>query len=193
MLETMADRAEDQGKLPEEAEPAQGAPETEAGRCGRWRKALEPATTVASSWYSAVVIVVGLALTAIAVGTFVFHSTPDGRSEALAPAPAAERLIHAHVGTAELVYEQGHSSAWHVHAGVHAVVVLSGTLTVYDEACRRENYAAGQTYLGGRAPHLALNTGSEPAYLVVTYVLDGAAGDSPGHPVPAPSGCVAGN
>jgi quercetin dioxygenase-like cupin family protein len=96
----------------------------------------------------------------------------------------------AEVTTAELVYEPGHSSGWHVHPGLHAVVVLSGTLTVYDEACRPQDYGPGQVYLGGREPHLARNRGTEAVALVVTYVPDVTA-QIPGSPVVAPSGCEA--
>jgi hypothetical protein len=40
-------------------------------------------------------------------------------------------------------------SGWHVHPGVHSVVVLSGTLTVYDDHCVRTDDRPGEIYLGG--------------------------------------------
>ena len=94
------------------------------------------------------------------------------------------------VTTADLVYEPGHSSGWHVHPGLHAVVVLSGTLTVYDQACIRQDYGPGQTYLGGREPHVARNESGEPTRMVAAYVPDGRAA-GPGSPVGAPGGCQA--
>ena len=59
------------------------------------------------------------------------------------------------VGGTDVAYEPGHSSGWHVHPGVHSVVVLPGNLTVYDADCRRHAYGPGQTYLGGDIVHIA--------------------------------------
>ena len=67
--------------------------------------------------------------------------TAVGPDPALTPFPT--------VGTATSSYGPGHTSGWHVHPGVHSVVVLSGTLTVYDENCVRTDYGPGQSYLGG--------------------------------------------
>ena len=193
VLTTTMKRAEDQGVSGQKVGPEQSASEEDVGRCRGRRRASE-AGPGPGRWSRRSVAVgfTGLALAGIAVGTLTLVSTPHRRGDGAYTPPAAGPL-HPKVGTAELVYETGQSSGWHVHEGVHSVVVLKGTLTVYDEACRREDYGPGKTYLGGRTPHLALNTSPEPAQLVVTYVLDAAAGDRPGRPTPGPSGCVAGS
>lgn len=92
------------------------------------------------------------------------------------------------VGTATSSYEPGHTSGWHVHPGVHSVVVLSGTLTIYDESCGRTEYGPGQSYLGGATPHVARNEAPVVLDVAITFVY-GPPADSPGRAVPAPSGC----
>lgn len=94
------------------------------------------------------------------------------------------------VGVADNVYQPGHSSGWHVHPGVHSVVVLTGTLTVYDSACGRHDFGPNQTYLGGNEPHLARNEGASPLGVVVTYVYAKRSPIDHGTAVPAPPTCV---
>lgn len=136
------------------------------------------------------VALVGLAVMGISAITLAMTIGADKTSRAAADTVGATASHPAEVSTADLVYEPGHSSGWHVHPGVHSVVVLSGTLSVYDGACRRHDYGPGQTYLGGREPHLARNTGVDAVALAVTYVSDSTT-RSPGTPVAAPTGCEA--
>ena len=134
--------------------------------------------------------VIGVVLVGLSVGALLVVS-PRGGAPAGTRQPAAVPPNElASVTTAELVYAPGHSSGWHIHPGLHAVVVLSGTLTVYDQACERHDYGPGETYVGGRDPHVARNDHGEPIRMVATYVADGAT-DRPGSAVGAPGGCEA--
>ena len=99
---------------------------------------------------------------------------------ALAPFPT--------VGTATSSYGPGHTSGWHVHPGVHSVVVISGTLTIYDDNCVRTDYGPGQSYLGGATPHVARNETLEVLDVAITFVYRAPA-ENPGRAVPAPPGC----
>ena len=92
------------------------------------------------------------------------------------------------VGTATSTYERGHTSGWHVHPGVHSVVVLSGTLTIYDENCGRTDYGPGQMYLGGATPHVARNETPDVLDVAITFVYRPSREDN-GQAVPAPAGC----
>lgn len=85
-------------------------------------------------------------------------------------------------------YPPGHTSGWHVHPGVHSVVVLSGTLTIFDDHCGRTEYGQGQTYLGGTTPHLARNETLEVLDVAITFVYRPLA-ENHGQAVPAPTGC----
>ena len=86
-------------------------------------------------------------------------------------------------------YETGHSSGWHVHPGLHSVVVLTGSLTVYDERCERHHVGAGEVYLGGDRPHLVRNETPAPTTYAVTYARLPEAALDPGTTVPPPTGC----
>jgi quercetin dioxygenase-like cupin family protein len=92
------------------------------------------------------------------------------------------------VSTSTNTYIPGHSSGWHVHSGLHSVVVLSGTLTVYDENCVRIEYGPGQTYLGGSTRHVARNEGLDDVDVATTYVHRSATQDH-GRTVSPPAGC----
>jgi quercetin dioxygenase-like cupin family protein len=84
------------------------------------------------------------------------------------------------------VYEPGQTSGWHTHAGLHAVAVLAGELTVYDGECRPQRVVAGEPYVGGRELHLARNETAERVDMVVTYL--NAVGPAPAH-AGGPAGC----
>ena len=92
------------------------------------------------------------------------------------------------VGTATNTYQPGHTSGWHVHQGVHSVVVLRGTLTIYDGNCGRTEYGPGQTYLGGATPHVARNETPDVLDVAVTFVYRPPA-ENHGQAVPAPTAC----
>lgn len=87
------------------------------------------------------------------------------------------------------MYEPGHDSGWHTHPGIHAVAVLSGSMTVYDGECRATTYGPGQPYVGGRGLHLVRNQSSVPVEMSVTYLNPSSPGSSAQH-FSAPGGCV---
>ena len=85
------------------------------------------------------------------------------------------------------------SSGWHSHTGLHAVVVLTGTLTIVDVVdgeCRRHTYGAGDSYVGGRDVHMALNETAAPLEMAVTYMFPAGVSHTGFHvSVEAPAGC----
>jgi quercetin dioxygenase-like cupin family protein len=90
-------------------------------------------------------------------------------------------------------YDPGQSSGWHTHTGLHAVVVLAGTLTIFDGECRPHIYGPGDSYVGGGDPHLAVNRSSSPLEMAVTYMFPAGLSHTAFHvPAPAPAGCDAG-
>jgi quercetin dioxygenase-like cupin family protein len=86
-------------------------------------------------------------------------------------------------------YEAGHASGWHVHPGLHSVVVLTGELTVFDEQCGRQAFGPGEAYLGGDRPHLVRNDTRDEATYVVTYARLPSAALDPGTTVAVPTAC----
>lgn len=88
------------------------------------------------------------------------------------------------------VYEPGKDSGWHAHPGIHAVAVLSGSLTIYDEGCARHTYGPGESYVGGQLTHLVRNETGVPVEMVVTYLNPAGPHDSNRRVAP-PAGCAA--
>lgn len=94
----------------------------------------------------------------------------------------------ADVSVQSATYEPGQRSDWHVHTGMHAVMVLSGTLTIYDGNCRATRYGPGDSYVGGQDLHLAVNEDAVPAQLAVTYLFPKGVSHTQFHAVsPAPA------
>jgi quercetin dioxygenase-like cupin family protein len=148
---------------------------------------LETPTRVPASRvkWPALAIVGGLLLAAAAAALGTQSPTDAGPQRAVPAAPTAPFPT---VSTAAVAYPPGHTSGWHVHPGLHSVVVLHGTLAVYDEACVRTEYVPGQTYLGGSAPHLARNEAAEELELAITSIYEPTSQDH-GTTVAAPAGC----
>lgn len=153
---------------------------------------VEPSSQQRRAWGTAVLMAliggVG-ALAAVVVG--VGGPSPD-RPPIVASAPA--RPVAADLPAVFVVdnsYAPGQSSGWHMHRGVHAVVVLAGTLTIYDADCDRRDYEVGQTYLGGAEPHLARNEASHTLEFVSTHVSARVFAPDDGLSMATPPGCHA--
>ena len=114
-----------------------------------------------------------------------------GRAGAPAPASTAITLAGpADVTVQMATYEPGHSSGWHAHTGMHAVMVLSGTVTFYDSQCQGRSFGPGDIYVGGQDVHVARNDTSEPVEMSVTYLFPAGRPHTTFHVAsPAPAGC----
>jgi mannose-6-phosphate isomerase-like protein (cupin superfamily) len=87
----------------------------------------------------------------------------------------------------------GGSTGWHSHPGPAFIVVIRGTLTVYDgndPTCTPHRYGPGTGFLdpGFGHVHIARNQGSTPVTVVQTY-LNVPPGGSPRIDAPAPGNC----
>jgi len=78
--------------------------------------------------------------------------------------------------------QHGDVSGWHEHGGPVFVMVLSGTLTVYqgkDEDCKGKQYPAGTGFVEpGGVVHDARNEGTVPVDIYDTVVLPPGSGDA---------------
>lgn len=89
----------------------------------------------------------------------------------------------------------GGSTGWHSHPGPAFIVVIRGTLTVYDgndPTGTPNRYGPGGGYLdpGFGHVHIACNQGTTPVTVVQTY-LNVPPGGSPRIDEPAPGNCPA--
>jgi quercetin dioxygenase-like cupin family protein len=118
---------------------------------------------------------------------------PGTATSGPAPAPASSGVAiggPSDVAAQRASYAPGQSSGWHSHTGLHAVVVLSGTLTIVDGECRSQTYGPGASYVGGREVHLALNDTASPLEMAVTYLFPAGVSHTGFHVSAAePAGC----
>lgn len=154
--------------------------------------ALSDARPQARGRAAVAMIVVGVVAAVAAVGGAV--ALGDAPSPPVVPAEVAEAdpgvtTTERDVTVVTQVYEPGQSSGWHEHAGIHAVAVLSGTLTVYDDQCQVATFGPGNPYIGGRQLHLARNESDRAVEMVVTYISPTRAEQST-RPGRAPAGCA---
>jgi PPP family 3-phenylpropionic acid transporter len=100
--------------------------------------------------------------------------------------------VVAGVVVAKATVPPGASFGWHSHRAAVAVVVKSGTLTLYDSAdksCTPQRYSAGQGFVEHRNHvHLARNEGRKPVVILVTY-LGLKHGVNPDVPSAKPGNC----
>ena len=131
----------------------------------------------------------GLVLVVAALAVVRLSPAPGG-----APAAASSAMTlggPADVTVQTATYEPGQSSGWHAHTGMHAVMVLSGTVTFYDSGCQGRAYGPGETYVGGQDVHLARNDTMEPVGMAVTYLFPAGRAHTTFHVAsPAPAGCA---
>ena len=114
----------------------------------------------------------------------LLHRGADAREPGMVTAGPAD------VAVQMATYEPDQSSGWHAHTGMHAVMVLSGTLTFYDGECRRQTYGPGASYVGGQDVHLAKNETAAAVQMAVTYMFPpGVDHTRFSVPTPAPVGC----
>jgi quercetin dioxygenase-like cupin family protein len=98
----------------------------------------------------------------------------------------------ADVVVAQATVPPGGSFGWHSHRSAAAVVVKSGTLTLYDsadKACTPQRYSSGKGFVEQRNHvHLARNEGDRPVVVLVTY-LGLKHGVNPDVPAKSPGNC----
>lgn len=141
-------------------------------------------------------MVSGLAVVALAATVLIGANDTAPRSNAVAvasaaPDPTAISVSARDISVVTQVYEPGQTSGWHSHRGIHAVAVLSGALTVYDEQCRPTTYEPGRPYVGGQQPHLVRNESEVPVTMAVTYLNPPAPSGST-EQAARPTGCTVG-
>jgi quercetin dioxygenase-like cupin family protein len=94
--------------------------------------------TTVRRWKPAAPVVLGemAALVVLGVIAILLAAGASRLAAGHADVPAADPGIvlrgPGDVAVVNQVYEPGQTSGWHTHAGLHAVAVLTGELTVYD-------------------------------------------------------------
>lgn len=116
---------------------------------------------------------------ALAVGTIKAPFTVNAKAGAM--------IVEA------ITVKPGGSFGWHTHGSAVAVVMASGTLTVYDPTvakCAAQRVSKGQSFIEPAGHiHMARNEGTKPATLYAFYLglPSGAQANRPGA---TPTGCT---
>jgi quercetin dioxygenase-like cupin family protein len=102
--------------------------------------------------------------------------------------------VSADVAVATVTIDPGGSSGWHHHPGLVVVVVQSGTVTFYDENCRKDVHQAGETFIeSSDSPALAKNNGTRTAVVQATFIVPASTPPAPPTPLriddPQPKRC----
>ncbi len=121
--------------------------------------------------YAVRLMAAGIALALAAAGLVATQWRSSMVSEQAAPS-AAGMVIAGPESVAVHIsgYDPRESSTWHRHTGLHAVAVLSGTLTVYGPDCQAVRYGPGQSFVGGQDLHMARNETDEPVQFSETIL-----------------------
>jgi quercetin dioxygenase-like cupin family protein len=74
---------------------------------------------------------------------------------------------------AKQVIEPGGSSGWHHHPAVSFFLVKSGSVTAYDENCKKTVYKAGEGFIESSDAHpgLVRNQGKVDAVIYATHII----------------------
>ncbi|MGH9277641.1 MAG: hypothetical protein ACRD12_05985, partial [Acidimicrobiales bacterium] len=123
----------------------------------------------------AVAATIGIVLARVQPGRAGTAPVSPGADVAAVPGPHSLTVDGpGGVSVVSQVYEAGQTSQWHAHSGIHAVAILSGSLTVYDADCRAQTYGRNRPYIGGQDLHLVRNDTAEAVEMVVTHVSAGS-------------------
>jgi quercetin dioxygenase-like cupin family protein len=137
-------------------------------------------------------LVVSLAAAGIAMGGSSGTETKVRSIPLAVPAPEPERDLFTlrgpeDVAVVTVVYEAGQSSGWHAHAGIHAIAVVAGEVTIYERDCVPQRVAPGRPYVGGQELHLVRNETADPVHMIVTYLNPATPSADAGQSSPPPS------
>ena len=135
------------------------------------------------------------------LGTLVTATVATGASAPIVGTPLAvgsmKSSIDLNAKAGAIVVEAikvapGGDFGWHTHGSAVAVVITSGTLTVWDPtvaACAPQHYSKGAAFIEPAGHlHRAQNQGKQPVRLYATY-LGLPKGVQPNIPGKTPSGC----
>ncbi len=123
---------------------------------------------------SALALVVGAALATPPKGapTTVLTRATFGTFAHQNSGITVESKREADVAMARQVIEPGGSSGWHHHPAVSFFLVKSGSVTAYDEECKKTVYKAGKGFIESSAhPGLVRNQGKVDAVIYATHII----------------------
>jgi quercetin dioxygenase-like cupin family protein len=143
------------------------------------------------------IVLAGATLGVLVAAAPTFSASPPIIARALAVGTMkAPFTVTAQAGATiveAITVKPGGSFGWHTHGSAVAVVIKSGTLTVYDPTvakCAATHVSAGQSFIEpANHLHMARNETTKPVMLYALY-LGVPKGALPNKPGTAPAGCT---
>jgi quercetin dioxygenase-like cupin family protein len=130
-----------------------------------------------------ILVVLGVSTLALVVGAALATPPKDATTTVLTRATfwtfahqnsgvKVESKREADVAIAKQVIEPGGLSGWHHHPAVSFFLVKSGSVTAYDEKCKKTVYKAGEGFIESSAhPGLVRNQGKVDAVIYATHII----------------------
>ena len=130
-------------------------------------------------------VVLGLSTLALVVGGVALATPPKDATTTVLTRATFGTFAHqnsgvkvkskpgeADVAIAKQVIEPGGSSGWHHHPAVSFFLVKSGSVTAYDEECKKTVYKAGKGFIESSThPGLVRNQGKVDAVIYATHII----------------------
>jgi quercetin dioxygenase-like cupin family protein len=107
--------------------------------------------------------------------------TEDGFSAELETEGASNFIVQ------DVKFSPGGTTGWHTHPGILllALAADSGPIDWYDANCTKTVYNAGDSWTEGTKLHDVVNSSSQDAHFVVTYVVPKGVNKRTDQPAPA--------
>lgn len=117
--------------------------------------------------------IVGLTSPFLAVGTHNADLAARGKGVSVSGTPFRVRLDADGPSTSSIqdaAIAAGGHNGWHSHPGMVVVMLLSGSITWYDENCNPTNYTAGDAWVEGSQLHAFKVTSSTAIHLMAYFL-----------------------
>lgn len=117
--------------------------------------------------------IVGLTSPFLAVGTHKADLEARGKGVSVSGTPFRVRLDADGPSTSSIqdaAIAPGGHNGWHSHPGMVVVILLSGSITWYDENCNPTNYTAGDSWVEGSQLHAFKVTSSTAIHLMAYFL-----------------------
>ena len=117
--------------------------------------------------------IVGLTAPFLAVGTHNADLKARGNGVSISGTPFRVRLDADGPSTSsiqDVAIAAGGQNGWHSHPGMVVTILLSGSITWYDEACNPTNYTAGDAWVEGGQLHAFKVTSTTPIHIMAYFL-----------------------
>jgi quercetin dioxygenase-like cupin family protein len=142
---------------------------------------LAMATPTIGAWYNVILSTGTVNRDVSARAHVALPGTEEGFSAELETEGAANFIVQ------EIKFSPGGTTGWHTHPGILLLSLAadSGPIDWYDATCAKHVYNAGDSWTEGTKLHDVVNSSSQDAHFLVTYVVAKGVNKRTDQPAPA--------